>query len=64
MKRASSFIVRFTLTPALSLRERENCRQAVGMSGVVRISGGAGCCPLSHRMGEGEGEGRLSFSNP
>ena len=62
MNQAFNSIVRFTLTPALSLRERENYSQAVGMSNVVRISGDAFCCPLSHRMGEGQGA--FSFHNP
>ena len=58
------FTVRLTLTPALSRRARENRRQTVGVAGLVEISSDALCCPLSHRMGEGQGEGVFSFRNP
>jgi len=59
----SCLIKRFTLTPALSLRERENGRRIVGLSGVVEISSDALCCSLSHRMGEDQGGGTF-FCNP
>jgi len=48
-----------TLTPALSLseRERENRCQSVGESYVAGCSEAVRRCPRSHRMGGGQGEG-------
>jgi hypothetical protein len=59
----------FTLTPALSLRERENCPQSFTMScggerlGDLRVAwGGRMLFPLP--AGEGQGEGECNNQKP
>jgi len=49
-----------TLTPALPTEgEWGNFRPSVGVAGVIDNLRGRLCCSLAHRMGEGQGEGKI-----